>query len=180
MLANNPSYAKVFEVDKYTFYAPANDTQYHMSRLVELQVQNVYASNGITKDLAEAHYDKMLELLNDDKPIKTLRSDLIGFVHSLKYRMKNPIDDKVSIRAGAILTFMTDGEVEEHPDKCELFWLNKKMALAEQYPEAYTFFLTMGVQSLKVYSTLLDTSIDLDYFRKREEAIKAISSMSPS
>lgn len=170
MLANNPAYQVAFESGEHKFYIPAQDTKYHVSRFVQMQEQQIYAANGMEKDVLVGVLDKIIEICNEDKPIKTLRTDISSYATALKYRTDYPIDNKVALRTGAILTFMEG----ENPDECNVFWINKKLALADSNPDLYAFFLTLGLSSLRAYTSLLDTSIDLDYFRKREEMYQSL------
>lgn len=170
MLANNPLYTIAYDANEIKLYIPAQETKYHASRFVAMQEQQIYSSHGMEKDVLVGMLNAMVDLCNSDKPVASFRTDIGTMCNNLLYRTQYPIDNKVALRTGAILTFMED----ENPDTIDVFWINKKLSLADKYPDLYAFFLTLGLNNLNVYTSLLDTSIDLDYFRKREEAIQAL------
>jgi hypothetical protein len=79
MYADNPAYKEVFysTVHNIRLYMPQDVANgYHMSRYVAAGAQNIYAAGGATKVLLAAMMDKMLELCNDEKSVKTLRTDI--------------------------------------------------------------------------------------------------------
>src|SRR6185295_14717018 len=96
MFRNNPKYKEIFhsKVHGLHFYMPEDvATGYHISRYVTAGAQNIYSASGATKDLLEAMMDKMLELCNDEKNIKTLRTDVATLANNIKYRLHYPVDE---------------------------------------------------------------------------------------
>lgn len=48
MFSNNPSYTLAYTTkDGTEFYTPAQGTDYHMSRYVAAQAQNIYSGSGM-------------------------------------------------------------------------------------------------------------------------------------
>lgn len=172
-------YQLVFECDQINLYVPTNTTTYHTSRLVEATRMNMYAASGATEEAIQQHLDAIIELCNQKGDIKTIRTDIGSIATALKARTKYPIDTHVAIRLGAILSFgalKKDGKevTFEDPNKAEIFWLNKKIELAMEQPDLYTFFLSTGISSIPQYNNLLDTLNDMDYFVNRMKTLMGI------
>lgn len=145
---DNQKYKEVYHstIHDIKLYMPEDVANgYHMSRYVAAGAQNIYAAGGATKELLTAMMDKMLELCNDEKSVKNLRTDVATLANNIKYRLKYPVDEDCALRMGAIYTF-TEGE---NPDETEDFWTNKKVMWAKgdatqgiaADPELYSFFL---------------------------------------
>lgn len=181
MLKDNPSFKEVFhsKVHDLKFYMPEDPANgYHMSRYVAAGAQNIYAAAGTTKELLEAMMDKMLELCNDEKSLKTLRTDVATLANNIKYRLRYPVDEDCAIRMGAIYTFIEG----ENPDLTEDHWTRRKMTLAKgdalqniaPDPELYAFFLSIGLPYTPAWSGLSDTLNNSNYFSQRTEALNAL------
>lgn len=171
MLANNPAYQLQHEANGLKVYIPTNIMEgYHTSRYIEANNQIIYADAGATAQTLEYAMDEIIKRAND-RQWESARTDIAGIAQSIKYRLKYPVDNLCAIRMGAILCFAEENGVEEDPDTCLSFWLEKKMTYAMKYPEWYSFFLTWGVSNLEQYRNRLDTLSGLDYFQKRKEAI---------
>lgn len=178
---NNPKYKEVFHslVHNIKFYIPEDVANgYHMSRYVAAGEQNIYAAGGATKQLLSAMMDKMLELCNDEKNLKTLRTDIATLANNIKYRLKYPVDEDCALRMGAIYCF-AEGENPEHTED---FWTSRKVALAKgdatqkvaADPELYSFFLSLGIASTPAWKELSDTLIDTNYFNQRTDTLNAL------
>lgn len=185
MFADNPQYKEVFysHVHQLRFYMPADIANgYHMSRYVAAGAQNIYAAGGATKELLNAMMDKMLELCNDEKSVKTLRTDIATLANNIKYRLRYPVDEDCALRMGAIYCF-AEGE---NPDTVEDYWTNRKLLLAKgdatqgikPDPELYRFFLTIGVPYTPAWNEQSDILNDTNYFSQRREMLNAL--MPPS
>lgn len=181
MFANNPAYKEVFysAVHNTRFYMPADMANgYHMSRYVAAGAQNIYAAGGATKDLLGAMMDKMLELCNDEKSIKTLRTDIATLANNIKYRLRYPVDEDCAIRMGAIYTF-AEGE---QPDTTEEYWTARKLAMAKgdaaqniaADPALYGFFLSTGIPFTPAWSGQLGILSNTNYFSQRNEALNSL------
>jgi hypothetical protein len=181
MFHENPKYREVFysQVHDVRFYMPEDIANgYHMSRYVAAGAQNIYSSSGATKDLLGAMMDKMLELCNDEKNIKTLRTDVATLANNIKYRLSYPVDEDCALRMGAIYTFIEG----EDADVTDDFWTRKKLRLAKgdvsqnikPDPELYAFFLSTGLPFTPAWKEQSVTSTDLNYFSKREEALNSL------
>jgi hypothetical protein len=181
MFANNPKYKEVFysKVHDIKFYMPEDvATGYHLSRYVAAGAQNIYSSAGATKDLLGAMMDKMLELCNEEKNVKSLRTDIATLANNIKYRIKYPVDEDCALRMGAIYTFV-DGE---DPDSTEDYWTRRKLALAKgdaaqnipPDPELYAFFLSIGMPFTPSWSELSPGSTGSGYFSQRTETLNAL------
>lgn len=179
MLSQHPDkYELKLEYDGYRFYIPVKATDYHTHRYVEALNQQIYSNAGATPEVLIEVMNIIISKCNDEKDIKTLRTDIAALANSIVYRTKYPVDQTCALRMGAILTFMEydhEGKlISEDPDKPDWFWINKKVQLALNNPELYTFFLTWGVANTPKYRELLDTLNDRDYFSKRMEAIMTL------
>lgn len=181
MFTNNPAYKEVFysKVHDLRFYMPEDMANgYHLSRYVAAGAQNIYAAGGSTKDLLDTMMGKMLELCNDEKNVKTLRTDIATLANNIKYRLRYPVDEDCALRMGAIYTFV-DGE---EPNTTEDYWTRRKVTLAKgdatqniaPDPDLYAFFLSIGIPSTPAWSGLLDGLTSTGYFSKREETLNAL------
>lgn len=181
MFKDNPAYKEVFhsKVHDVRFYMPEDMANgYHLSRYVAAGAQNIYSASGATKELLDAMMTKMLELCNDEKNVKTLRTDIATLANNIKYRLRYPVDEDCALRMGAIYSF-AEGE---NPDTTEDYWTRRKVAMAKgdaaqdiaPDPELYAFFLSSGIPSTPAWSALLDTLSSTDYFSKREEMLNAM------
>lgn len=181
MFENNPKYKEVFhsKVHDLKFYVPEDIANgYHMSRYVAAGAQNIYASSGATKELLGAMMDKMLELCNDEKNIKSLRTDVATLANNIKYRLKYPVDEDCALRMGAIYTYVEG----ESPDATEDFWTKRKVTLAKgdatqsikPDPELYGFFLSIGLPYTPAWSEQSAILSDTDYFKNREEMLNSM------
>lgn len=180
-VAGNPAYKEVFHstIHNIKLYMPQDAANgYHMSRYVAAGAQNIYAAGGATKDLLNAMMDKMLELCNDEKNIKSLRTDVATLANNIKYRLRYPVDEDCALRMGAIYTF-AEGE---NPDTTEDYWTVKKVAWAKGNtvqnippdPELYSFFLSIGIVSTPAWKELSDTLTDSNYFKIRTANLNAL------
>lgn len=168
---NNPAYRVAFEKNGVKAYAPANVSDFHTSRYVELNNHMIYAGAGATKDVIGSIVNAILERVDSDKPVATFRSDIAVLCNNLKYRLSTPVDEKASLRMGSVLCFLEG----EDPNTCLGSWLDKKMELAANDPDWYSFFLTMGIEQQKVFNPLLsDISITEDYFKNRREMLRTL------
>jgi hypothetical protein len=120
--------------------------------------------------------DAILQRCNLQSKLETRITDIGVLANEIKYRTKYPVDEHCAIRIGAVLSFI-DGE---DPDKYDVFWTRKKEELAMNNPEAYSFFLSWGISNTEPYRKQFDTSISLDYFRNRQEALRSLSLQSVS
>ncbi len=173
---DNPKYTEVFhsKIHDVRLYMPKDVANgYHMSRYVAAGAQNIYSGAGATKELLEAMMDKMLELCNEEKSTKMLRTDIATLANNIKYRLRYPVDEDCALRMGAIYTFV-EGEDPEHT---EGYWTNRKVAWAkgnaaqniQPDPELYSFFLTIGIASTPVWKELSDTLPGTIYFNTRND-----------
>lgn len=180
-LAANPAYKKVFHsnIHNIKLYMPQDVANgYHMSRYVAAGAQNIYAAGGATKDLLNAMMDKMLELCNDEKNIKSLRTDVATLANNIKYRLSYPVDEDCALRMGAIYTF-AEGE---NPEAAEDYWTTRKVAWAKgdatqnipPDPEMYSFFLSIGIVSTPAWKELSDTLTGSNYFKTRTDNLNAL------
>lgn len=181
MFSENPQYKEVFHstIHNLRFYMPQDVANgYHMSRYVAAGAQNIYAAGGATKELLGSLMDKMLEICNDEKSLKTLRSDIATLANNIKYRLRYPVDEDCALRMGAIYTFVEG----ENPDVTEDFWTNKKVALAKgdatqgiaPDPALYAFFLSIGIPYTPAWREQLDILTDTNYFNQRRELLNAL------
>lgn len=179
--AGNPAYREVFhsKVHDVRLYMPEDPANgYHMSRYVAAGAQNIYAAGGATKDLLGSMMDKMLELCNDEKNVKTLRTDVATLANNIKYRLRYPVDEDCALRMGAIYTLAEGEDAEQTED----FWTARKVAWAKgdaaqnipPDPELYAFFLSIGITSTPAWKEQSDILSDSNYFRTRTDNLNAL------
>ncbi|MCB0697703.1 MAG: hypothetical protein KDC07_10080, partial [Chitinophagaceae bacterium] len=117
--------------------------------------------------------DKMLELCNDEKNIKHLRTDIATLANNIKYRLRYPVDEDCALRMGAIYAFVEG----EDPNTTEDFWTARKVAWAkgdasqsiEPDPDLYAFFLSIGVPFTPAWKVQSHILTDMNYFKTRQE-----------
>ena len=182
-LANNPEYELKFTCDKARFYVPVNvATGYHTSRYVEVLNQQIYANAGATKETLQNVLEDMVLRCNKQQEKDTFRTDIAALANSLLYRLKYPVDQHCALRMGALLCFMEYDVIAdeklttytEDPDKCDIHWLQRKEQLALNNPDAYAFFLQMGISNTPAYREVFDTLNDSEYFLERERTINSL------
>lgn len=155
---DNPSYRPVYATsDGIVFYEPAADTNYHNSRLVAAGALNIYAGAGITPQLLEKVLDEMEKAVNTNKVV-----DVAVWINNLRYRKRYPVDEDVALRMAAVFTFLQG----EDPNRTENHWTERKVAVMKADPEAYSFFLPMGIANTAAYRNLAET-ISQSYFQQR-------------
>lgn len=181
-LANNPNYVCVFESKVHKdlkLYAPASGIEYHTSRYLAASAQNIYSESGATKEVLESIMDSIIKLCNDEKQVKTLRTDVATLANNIKYRLRYPVDELCALRMGAIFCFIEG----ENPDVCADAYTRHKVELAtgnfdkriSPDPDLYSFFFRTGVTYTPAYAQLQDTLTDTDYLSKRMEALQALT-----
>lgn len=177
---DNPKYKEVFEskVHGKKFYMPANLSDYHISRQIAANAQNIYSAAGGNKDVFGYLVDKILDLVNDEKDNKRLKSDIAIYCNNMKYRMSYPIDDECGIRMGAIYVFIEG----EDPDNYSLAYTAQKELLAKGNiqqgikpdPELYDFFLQVGIASTEAYKDLSEDLKDMEYLMNRKKVLESL------
>lgn len=177
--ADNPEYKEVYhsEVHGVKFYAPANG-EYNMSRYAAAGAQNIFSAAGMTKDLITSFLNKMLDICNEEKNNKRLKTDIAILCNNLLYRTKYPVDEDCAIRMGAIYTFI-DGE---NPDKTDPVFTAKKLEIVKSDPYdagLYAFFLTLGAQLTPAWNEPEPVIIDWEYLMKRADQLKALMPIRP-
>jgi hypothetical protein len=175
-LANNPAYSLQGTFNGINIYIPADISNYHMSRYVQLQHQLIYANAGTTSEELERIAGEILQRCNMTHKLDNRITDIGVLANQILYRIKHPVDEHCAIRVGAVLCFMED----ENPDKYDIFYTRKKEELAMSNPDAYAFFLSWGVSNIEKYRTHFDTSISLDYFSRRREVLMSLTPHSNS
>lgn len=156
---DNPSYKPIYTTTTgTTFYEPAADTAYHNSRVVAAGALNIYASSGISPLLLEKILDEMEKAVNSGKTV-----DVGVWINNLRYRKRYPVDEDVALRMAALFCFLPG----ENPDKTENHWTERKVGIMKEDPEAYSFFLPVGIISTPAYRELAET-ISPIYFQTRE------------
>lgn len=180
---DNPNYSEVFTLakegeDPIKFYVPNDNAEgYHVSRFAAAQAQAIYSSSGATPELLNAMMDSIIGICNDVKKTQsTIRTDIGVLANQIKYRTKYPIDEDCCLRMSAIYCFIEG----EDPDKVSNDYINKKVRMAKDNPEMYTFFLHMGIQFTPNYRELWKDLKDTDYFKTREEAIRGLIPQPPT
>ena len=163
--------AGVFPATGITLYEPKADTDYHMSRYVAANAQNIFSQSGATREVLAKIVDRVLDLCNETADTKRLRTDVGLLMNNIKTRLAYPVDEDCSIRLGAIFYFLED----EDPSRVDDEVINRKVMLAKTDPDLYAFFLSRGLVNTPAYSTWLDLLEDKDYFKRRMETLLAVT-----
>lgn len=148
------------------YYAYTDLTQYHMSRYVASNAQNLYSSAGITPDMINTICDKMIQAVNNNK-----LADVAVLANNLKYRTKYPVDEHAILRMAMIFMFVEG----EDPNKHEPHWTEWKLQKVLAEPEAYSFFLPIGLEFTPAYKEYYGEVSQTSLLQRRE----ALNSMQP-
>lgn len=146
------------------FYALKDITQYHLSRNIAANAQNIYSEAGLTKNLLKEICTNMTDAVNRNK-----LDEVAVWVNNIKARLNYPVDEDASLRMAMIYHFI-DGE---NPDTCENNWTEEKLKLIKQDPEAYSFFLPIGLQFTPSYQQYL-ADISQSYLEQRRMTIQQL------
>lgn len=172
MYANNPKFIKQGDFKGVSVYTCAKETDYHTVRYIEALNWQTFASCGITKDKLTILTDKMLEMCNDEKNIKILRTDIASIANLIQYAMKYPVEEHCGVQLGCMLSFIeyeVNGTVySEDPNTVEDMFMAKKLQLAMNDPAAYTFFLSWGIGNIPEYRTHFDTLTASNYLNRKQ------------
>lgn len=167
---DNPQYQLAYEGCKHELYVPISENDYHLSRYVAANAQNIYSASGATKELLSSFMDEIIKRCNDEKDIKTLRTDIGVLCNNIKYRLKYPVDEDCALRMGAIYCFMEG----EDPNEVSDMWTRKKVELARNDDALYSFFLTEGIKRTPSWIGLDNPLTNTDYSTKREQDLSAL------
>lgn len=147
------------------YYSYVNIANYHMSRYIAANAQNQYSAAGITPEVITTICDKMIQSVNDKKI-----ADVAILANNLKYRTKYPVDEHAILRMAMIYTFVEN----ENPDKCENHWTEWKLNKILDEPEAYSFFLPIGMELTPAYSESLQ-EISESSLNQRQQMLLTMS-----
>ncbi len=170
--ADNPLYKVAYTHETgLVFYVPAATTEYHKSREMAMQVQDTYARCGISPATLTVFIDTLIQFANKQLNTDTLRTDIGTIANNMKYRMSNIVDEQCAIRMGALAVFI-DGE---EPDKVIEAWTAKKVRLAMEHPDLYSFFLHMGIAFTPTYSETLRSLVAEEYLMERKMILDSMT-----
>ncbi|HEU0227248.1 MAG TPA: hypothetical protein VFQ86_05900 [Arachidicoccus soli] len=182
--SDNPDYKLAFEskVHGKKFYVPTNLSNYHISRQMAANAQNIYASSGATKDVLKYLVTKMLDIANDEKDLGMVRTDIGTLCNNILYRLQYPVDEDCGLRLGATYTFIEG----EDPNIYSLAFTQQKELLArgdvrtgvQPDPDLYAFFLSMGIASMESYQDLSEDLKDMEYLVQREKILRSLTPQS--
>ena len=169
---DNPLFVEVHvcEAAGVTFYAPAHDTEYHKSRELAMQVQDVYNRCGISRDVLQHLVTVLIDKANT-ADLKTLRTDVGVIGNNIQYRINNSIDEQCALRMGAYGCFIEG----EDPNNLNEAWTARKLELAAKNQDVHDFFLTLGVQLIPEYATALRGLEVREYFQNRQTVIDGMT-----
>ncbi|KAB1228459.1 hypothetical protein [Chryseobacterium viscerum] len=149
------------------YYSLVNISDYHMSRHLAASAQNMYSASGITPTVLNAICDQMIQAVNDKKIV-----DVAVLANNLKYRTKYPVDEHATLRMAMIYSFVD----REDPDKCENHWTEWKLKRILDEPEAYSFFLPVGLELTPAYSEFLQ-EVSLSSLNQRRMMLETMQPM---
>ncbi|MEG0695858.1 hypothetical protein [Algoriella sp.] len=147
------------------FYALKEITDYHLSRNIAANAQNIYSESGLTKNMLSEICNGLTNAVNKNK-----LDEVAVWINNIKARMSYPVDEDAAIRMAMIYHFI-DGE---NPDSCENHWTEEKLKLVKQDPEAYSFFLPIGLQFTPVYQEFL-TEVSTNSLEQRRMTIQQLT-----
>lgn len=154
-MKNDIKFKKVFESkmlkdtngDPLIFYTLVDASQYHLSRYVAASAQNIYSESGLTKSILAKICSEMTNAINNKK-----LDEVAVWVNNIKARISYPVDEDASLRMAMIYHFVEG----ENPDKCENHWTEWKLKQIKNDPEAYSFFLPIGLAYTPIYREYLE------------------------
>lgn len=146
------------------YYSHSNISDYHVSRFLAANAQNMYSASGITPEVMTQICDRQIQAVNDKK-----LADVAVLANNLKYRTKYPVDEHAIIRMAMIYHFVDN----EKSDMCENHWTQWKLEKVLAEPEAYSFFLPIGLEFTPAYSEYLQ-EISQNSLNKRTEMLKTM------
>lgn len=172
-------YQFIGEYSGVRLYMPVDIVSgYHLSRYVELTRQEIYASSGVTSEVLKASLGGILDICDMNGERERKFTDISLIVQALMYRLEHPIDDIASIRIGCVLCFCEYEEggvlVQEDPSRIDVVTMNKKVSIAMSDPDAYVFFLHMGIRYQKKSEEVLNISELINYLTEREEVLRSL------
>lgn len=169
--ANNPEYEVAYENGTVKVYIPKDLADYHQTRRIAGGAQAIFAAAGADRETIRAIATQVLSMCNSDEPVRNFRTDVGTLMQNLLYRIAYPVDEHVAARMGATYSFLEG----EDPDQVKDVWTQRKMALAEEDPDLYAFFLILGAEFMPDWTGWSATSIDTDYLNRRREALKGLT-----
>lgn len=176
--STNPNYDLGFTAQDCKVYFIKDDylaSTLHTSRKVEADIQNMYSVAGVTADYLRKMCDEALKMLENDPKGETLRQNMIAIFNQIRYRTTTPVDSLCLLRMGCIFAFLEMDNGTAEPVDSQIAWTDAKMRIAQSSPEAYDFFLRLGIVNTPSYFNLLDTLRSQDYFSQREEMIMSFT-----
>lgn len=148
-------------------YRLKDTSKYHLSRYVSANAQNIYSESGITKNLLSEICERMTEAINKNKV-----DEVAVWVNNLKARMSYPVDENAALRMAMIYHFVEG----ENPNLCENHWTEWKLQRVLKEPEAYSFFLPIGLIYTPSYSEYLE-EISESYLIQRQATMSQLIPM---
>lgn len=173
MLSDTHKYRIVYDNHGIKLYEPTGD--YHMSRYVAAQSQYIYSASGATKDYLKTLATQVKAICDNEDTRLTWRTDIGTLMNNLLYRMQYPVDEDCAIRTGALYYFI-DGE---DPEVVNPVLTERKVELARQHPDLYTFFLSAGIVSTPSWKPIERDSLTTQYFQGRREALRNLTPYNP-
>lgn len=162
---DNPQYEKVISSDGTDFFILKDPSQYHMSRYLAASANEKYARLGLTPEIMEQIEDAILKATEEKK-----WDEIAVWVHNLKARRSEPVDEFAALRMAAIYTFIEG----EDPNKCDPFWNEKKFQMMKKDPDLFSFFLSIGLQYTTSYRELLN-EISMTYLEQRKRILNQLT-----
>lgn len=178
MYSANPNFKLQGTFNGISVYTCVKETDYHTVRYIEALNWQTFASCGVTKDKLKQLTDKVIELCNDEKQVKTLRTDVASIAQLIQYAIKYPVDEHCGVQLGCMLSFIEytiDGTTySEDANSIQDMFMAKKMELALNNPDAYSFFLGWGIANIPEYRTHFDTLTSTEYLSSRGQAMQML------
>lgn len=160
----DPKFELAIESNGIKFYRLKNISDYHVSRFLAASANDRYASLGLTEKILEQIETKILEATEAKK-----WDEIAVWVHHLKARRSNPVDEFAAIRMASIYHFLED----ENPDKTEASFTDMKFDFIQNDPVLFSFFLPIGLQFTPSYMNYLN-EITQTSLEQRKEILKSL------
>ncbi|MFA9214719.1 MAG: hypothetical protein ACEQSR_12880 [Candidatus Methylacidiphilales bacterium] len=162
--ANDTKFELAIEKNGVKFYNLKNKTEYHVSRYLAAAGQERYSLMGITPELMFDIEEKILEATKEAK-----WDEIAVWVHNLRARRENPVDELCAIRMALIYHFLE----EEDDQKTESHYTDIKLQYVMDDPELFSFFLPIGLQFTPSYQQFYE-QITPTFLEQRKGILKML------
>lgn len=164
-------YKLIYTNEHGNFYVAIDPNNYHLSRYVAANVQDIYASCGTTPDYMDSITNRMLDIINTSN-VDRIKSDLSVLVNNIRYRLKYPVDQDAALRMACCYIIHED----ENPDEVNPHWMQKKLEWCKSDGKMYEVFFSHGVTFTPSWKERLSDLGEMTvYLNQRNEALMSLN-----